>query len=168
MSDPHKDAKDELRRHLQAGREALVATLEGIGDGQAGRPVAGSATSLLGLARQMAAMEAGYLGQVFDNPYPDDLPWWDGESEPDGRSAAGDDSVDSVVALYRRVWAHCDETADVLGLGAPGRVTWWPADRAEVNLHQVLVLLVAATQHAAGQAQVARATSLGAGDSGRP
>ena len=81
MSDPHKEAKDELRRLLQVGREALVATVEGIADGQAGRVVAGSGTSLLGLARHMATMEAGYLGQVFDNPCPEEMPWWDGESQ---------------------------------------------------------------------------------------
>ncbi len=157
MSDPHKVAKDELRRYLQTGRETLLATLEGISDDQAGRPAASSGTSLLLMVRHMATMEAAYLGQVFDNPLPEDLPWWTGDTEPDGLGASVDDSLDSVVALYRRVWAHCDETADALGLGSPGRVPWWPADRAEVNLHQVLVHLVAETQRHAGQAQIARA-----------
>jgi hypothetical protein len=41
-------------------------------------------------------------------------------------------------------------------LDATGRVPWWPADRAEVTLHQILVHMIAETHRHAGHADIVR------------
>ena len=65
-------------------------------------------------------------------------------------------SREDIVDLYRRVWAHSDETIDRLGLDAIGRCPWWPAERSEVTLHRVLVHMIAETDRHAGQADIVR------------
>ncbi len=157
MSDPHAVAKDDLHRYLKAAREALLWKLEGVSEYDARRPVVRSGTNLLGLVKHVAGIEAEYLGGCFDNPFPDPLPGWSPEAGPNSDMwATADESREDIVALYQRVWEHCDETIDVLGLGSPGQVPWWPEDRAAVTLHQILVHLIAETHRHAGHADILR------------
>jgi hypothetical protein len=58
--------------------------------------------------------------------------------------------------MYRRAWAHADETIQTLSLDTPGHVPWWPTDRREVTLHQILVHVVAETNRHAGHADIVR------------
>jgi hypothetical protein len=51
---------------------------------------------------------------------------------------------------------HSDATIDALALDAPGRVPWWPDDRSEVTLHQILVRMIAETNRHAGHADIVR------------
>ena len=43
-----------------------------------------------------------------------------------------------------------------LPLDAVGRVAWWPADRAEVTLNQILIHMIAETHRHAGHADIVR------------
>lgn len=157
MTDPHTVAKADLHRYLQSAREALLWKLEGVSEYDARRPVVRSGTNLLGLVKHVAGIEAGYLGDCFENPFPDPLPGWSEDAGPNADMwATADESREQIVDLYRQVWEHCDQTVEVLGLGSPGRVPWWPEDRAEVNLHQVLVHLIAETHRHAGHADILR------------
>ncbi len=70
--------------------------------------------------------------------------------------ATPDESRQSIVGLYHRVWAHSDATIDELPLDAIGHVPWWPPERQEVTLHRVLVHTVAETQRHAGHADIVR------------
>jgi hypothetical protein len=58
--------------------------------------------------------------------------------------------------MYRQAWVHADETIRALDLGASGHVPWWPSDRSEVTLHQILVHVVAETHRHAGHADIVR------------
>lgn len=157
MSDPHAVAKSDLHRYLRSAREALVWKLDGISEYDARRPLVSSGTNLLGLVKHMAGVEADYLGLVFDNPFDGGPAGWAEDAEPNADMwATADESRDYIVELYRQVWEHCDQTIDVLGLGSPGRVPWWPEDRAEVNLHQVLLHVVAELNRHAGHADILR------------
>lgn len=70
--------------------------------------------------------------------------------------ATGDESREQIVGLYHRAWAHSDATIDTLALDATGLVLWWPEDRREVTLHQILVHMIAETHRHAGHADIVR------------
>jgi len=150
------DAKADLQRYLQAAREALLWKLDGLSDYDIRRPLTPTGTNLLGLVKHVAGVELWYFGDAFGRP-PGERPW----SEDDARNnadfwATADESGDQIVGMYRQAWAHADETIHALGLDARGHVPWWPADRREVTLHQILVHLVAETNRHAGHADIVR------------
>ena len=149
-------AKGQLRQYLQEGREALLWKLEGVSEYDARRPLVPTGTNLLGLVKHVAGTEAEYFGLVFDRPFPEPLPWMEEESETNSDMwATLDESRESVVELYRRVWAHSDATIDALALDAPGLVPWWRAP-GTVTLHRILVHMIAETHRHAGHADIVR------------
>ena len=65
--------------------------------------------NLLGLVKHVASVEAGYLGETFDRPFPEPLPWFEDDAEPNADMwASADESREQIVSFYR-------------GLGARGR-----------------------------------------------
>jgi hypothetical protein len=161
------DSKAELLRYLRSGREALLWKLDGLTEYDVRRPLVPSGTNLLGLVKHVAGVEAGYLGEVFGRPFNEPLPWLEDDAEVNADMwATADQSRESIVELYQRVWAHSDATVDALALDAVGRVPWWPDDRSEVTLHRILVHMIAETHRHAGHADLVRelidgATGLG-------
>lgn len=158
MAAPASGYKTDLHRYLRRAREAVLWKLEGLGDYDVRRPLVPTGTNLLGLVKHLAGVEAGYLGETFGRPFPEPLPWLDDlETDPEADLWAGaDERRDDVVALYRRVQSHSDETIDSLDLDAPGEVPWWPEGRRSVTLHRVLVHLLAETERHAGHADIVR------------
>ena len=147
----------DLQRYLQSGRDALVWKLDGLGEYDVRRPLVPTGTNLLGLVKHLAGVEFGYFGVTFGRPVEEDLPWWDDDAEPNADMwATPDETRDEIVALYRRAWAHTDDTIGALGLEAVGRVPWWPPERREVTLHQILVHVIAETHRHAGHADIVR------------
>jgi Protein of unknown function (DUF664) len=143
------DPKADLHRYLQAAREALLWKLAGLSEYDARRPLTPTGTNLLGLVKHLAGVEFWYFGDAFGRP--------PGESR------------DQIVGMYRRAWAHADETIAALDLDARGQVPWWPADRGDPTLHLVLVHVLAETHRHAGHADIVRelidgAAGLGADD----
>jgi len=163
------DPKADLHRYLQAAREALLWKLAGLSEYDARRPLTPTGTNLLGLVKHLAGVEFWYFGDAFGRP-PGERPW----SEDDARNnadmwATADESRDQIVGMYRRAWAHADETIAALDLDARGQVPWWPADRGDPTLHLVLVHVLAETHRHAGHADIVRelidgAAGLGADD----
>ena len=148
--------KADLHHYLQAAREALLWKLDGLSDYDVRRPLTPTGTNLLGLIKHLAGVELWYFGDAFGRP-PRERPW----SADDARNnadfwATADESRDHIVGMYRRAWAHADETIQALDLDAVGHVPWWPADRSEVTLHQILVHVVAETNRHAGHADLVR------------
>jgi uncharacterized damage-inducible protein DinB len=154
---PGDDAKADLLRSLQVAREALLWKLEGLGDYEVRRPLTPTGTNLLGIVKHVASVEAGYLGDVFGRPFPEPLPWFGEDAEPNADMwATADESREQIVGLYHRVWAHADATVAALDLDAEGDVPWWPEHRRVVTLHRILVHMVAETHRHAGQADIVR------------
>jgi uncharacterized damage-inducible protein DinB len=152
-----RDPKADLRRYLQAGREALLWKLEGLGEYDVRRPLVPTGTNLLGLVKHVASVEAGYLGDTFGRSFPEPLPWLGEEAEPNADMwATPAESGEQITALYRRVWAHSDATVEQLQLDAVGHVPWWPPERSEVTLHTVLIHMIAETHRHAGHADIVR------------
>jgi hypothetical protein len=149
------DAKADLRRYLQEGRDALLWKLDGLSEYDIRRPLVPTGTNLLGLVKHVAAVELGYFGATFGRPSADQLDW--DESDPmSDMFARPDESRDSITGLYRRAWAHSDATLDALPLDAVGHVPWWPAERNEVTLHHILARVTAETARHAGHADIVR------------
>jgi Protein of unknown function (DUF664) len=152
-----QDPKAHLTRYLQIARDALLWKLDGLGEYDIRRPLTPTATNLLGLVKHVASVEAGYLGATFDRPFEEPLPWYADDAEPNADMwATADESRDEIVGLYRRVWSHSDATIASLPLDAIGRVPWWPEDRAEVTLHQILIHMLAETHRHAGHTDIVR------------
>jgi hypothetical protein len=150
--------KDDLHRYLRTGREALLWKLDGLADYDVRRPLVPTGTNLLGLIKHLAWVEWGYFALAFDRPLPDTPEWFtsdDDEPNVDMWATAGE-SREQIVALYRRVTAHADETIASLDLDATGRVPWWSAERREPSLHLLLVHMATETHRHAGHADIVR------------
>ena len=152
------DPKEALHRYLSQGREVLLWKLDGLPEYDIRRPMTPTGTNLLGMIKHVASVEAGYFGRTFDRPFEDEpFPWFEDDAEPNADMwATADESREQIVDLYRRVWAHSDETISTLPLDATGRVPWWPEERAEVTLHHILVHMIAETHRHAGHADIVR------------
>jgi hypothetical protein len=151
------DAKEDLCRYLQRGREALLWKLDGLSEYDVRRPLVPTGTNLLGLVKHVASTEAGYLGETFGRPFPQRLPWLDDDAEVNAEMwATVDQSREDIVGLYRQVWAHSDATVAALELDAIGHVPWWPPEHSEVTLHRVLVHMISETERHAGHADIVR------------
>ena len=149
--------KADLRRYLQAAREALLWKLDGLSEYDIRRPLTPTGTNLLGLVKHLAGVELWYFGDAFGRPPSGPRPW----SEDDARNnadmwATADESRDQIAGMYRQAWAHADETIEANDLDAAGHVPWWPGDHSEVTLHQILVHVVAETHRHAGHADIVR------------
>jgi hypothetical protein len=70
--------------------------------------------------------------------------------------ATVDESREQIVGLYYRAWKHSDTTIATLTLDGIGHVPWWPEERSEVTLHQILVHMIAETHRHAGHADIVR------------
>jgi len=151
------DPKTDLHRYLQVAREALLWKLDGLSEYDVRRPMVPTGTNLLGLVKHVASVEAGYLGETFDRPFQEPLPWYEDGAEPNADMwATAEESREQIVGLYRRVWAHSDATIEALPLDAIGHVPWWPPDHGEVTLHRVLAHMIAETHRHAGHADIVR------------
>ena len=98
---------------------------------------------------------------------PEALPWDNDEAYEEGADmwATADESREWLLDLYRRSWAHGDESVRELGLDAPATVPWWPEERRETTLGYLLVHLLAETAHHAGHADIIREAIDGRGGS---
>jgi hypothetical protein len=156
------DPKAVLHEYLQSGREVMLWKLEGLSEYDMRRPLVPSATNLLGLVRHVACSETGYFGAVFGRPFPEPLSWReDGEPNSD-MWVRSDETMDSVVQFYRRVWVHSDATIDALSLDAMGEVPWWPEGNRDLSLLQALVHVMADIYRHAGHADILRELTDGA------
>jgi uncharacterized damage-inducible protein DinB len=151
------DPKADLRRYLQAAREALVWKLDGLSEYDIRRPMTPTGTNLLGLIKHVASGELGYFGETFGRPSSEPQPWLADDAEPNADMwAAPDESREQILGLYQRAWAHSDETISALALDATGRVPWWPQERNEVTLNRILAHMIAETNRHAGHADIVR------------
>lgn len=149
--------KETLLRYIQRGRDALVWKLEGASEYDIRRPMVPSGTNLLGLVKHVAAVEAGYFGDVFGRPFPEHLEWADEDAEPLADMwATADESRDEIIDLYHRVWKHADETIALTELDTRGTVPWWPEERRHPTLHDVMVHVIGENSRHAGHADILR------------
>ena len=150
--------KETLHRALKENRTGLVGKLEGLSELDRRRPMTPTGTNLLGLVKHLAGIEYGYLGDSFGRPRQEPLPWFaDGSVWDNGDMwATPEQPTEEILGLYREAWEHSDRTIVELDLDTPGRVPWWPAERAATDLGTLLVRVLVDTARHAGQADVVR------------
>jgi len=149
------DAKADLHEYLRSSRGVLLWKLDGLSEYDGRRPLTPTGTNLLGLVQHTASIESGYFGVVFGRPFPEPLPWQDGEPNGD-MWVRPDRTRDDVVATCRRIWAHADATIAELPLDAVGEVPWWPELDRALSLHRALVHVIADVERHAGHADILR------------
>jgi len=151
-----EDLRAELHRDLQEARDALVWKLDGLPEYDIRRPMVPSGTSLLGIVKHVAIVEAGYLGWTFGRPLEEVQHWWgdDVEVNADMWATAGE-TREEIVGLYRRVWINSDATLETLGMETVGHVPWWDESN-RVTLERILVYVIAETNRHAGHADILR------------
>ena len=151
------DPKADLHLYLTTARDSLISKLDGLSEYDVRRPLVPTGTNLLGLVKHVASVVVGYFGETFGRPFPEPLPWFEDDAEPNADMwATAAESRDDIVGLWQRAWAHADATIDALDLDSVGRVPWWPDDHAEVTLHTTLVHMIAETNRHAGHADIVR------------
>lgn len=152
------DHAELLLWYLQREREHLLATLDGLGEHDVRRPMTPTGTSLLGLVKHVATVEAGYLGECVGRPFPEPLAWDSEAAYDEGLDmfAAADETREQLTGLCRRVWRHSDASVRELGLRAPAHVPWWPTERRDTTLGWLLVHQLDETAHHAGHADLLR------------
>jgi uncharacterized damage-inducible protein DinB len=159
MAEPG-DEKITLHRYLQAARDALVWKLDGLTEHEVRLPRTPTGNNLLGLLKHCLNVEAGYFGPTFEREFPTPYELVPDEAlEQDSQAdwyATADETKDGLIDLARRVWAFADTTIDELPLDAPGRVPWWPPERQEVTLQQIMVHVTSDLARHAGQADIMR------------
>jgi uncharacterized damage-inducible protein DinB len=155
------DPKADLRQYLQQARDSMLWKLDGLSEYDVRRPLTPTGTNLLGLVKHLAGCEIGYFGEVFGRP-PAELPPWADEALLEAEFnadmwATAQESREYIVGWYSRAQAHADATIEALDLDAVGRVPWWPKDdRGVVNLHRIMVHMIAETHRHAGHADIVR------------
>lgn len=147
--------KEVLQRYLQTGREALLWKLDGVREFDARRPLTPTGSNLLGIVKHTASVEAGYLGDCFGRPFEQTFPWFADDAEANADMwATADETLESIVDLYHRVWRNSDATIAALDLDTAGHVPWWQTP--EVTLQQILVHVIAETLRHAGHMDILR------------
>ena len=149
------DAKATAWQYLRAQREAVLWKVEGLPERDQRMPLTPTGTNLLGVVKHLAGVEAEYFGGCLGRPWPDPMPFWADDAEPnDDMWATEDESPQQVLDLYRRVTAFADETIEPLPLDAPAHVPWWR--QPDTDLHHLLVHMAVETARHAGHADIVR------------
>jgi uncharacterized damage-inducible protein DinB len=151
------DPKADLRRYLQAARDALVWKLDGLSEYDMRRPMTPTGTNLLGLVKHVASVELGYFGETFGRRADRVLPWFEPGAEANADMwVPADESRESIIDLHHYAGQHADATIEALPPDARGEVPWWPAERRVVTLHQILAHMCVERAHHLGHADILR------------
>ena len=149
--------KQALQRYMMLAHDALLWKVEGVSEYDLRRPLVPTCTNLLGLVKHVATVEAGYLGDIFDRPFPEVFPWNADDAEDNADMwATADESSEYILDLYRRVVEHSNATIEALPLDAEASVPWWSAEANPVTLHRILLHMVTELNRHLGHADILR------------
>ncbi|WP_435200882.1 DinB family protein [Janibacter sp. GS2] len=153
------DLKTHLHHYLGLQRTALRMKFDGLTEREARLPRTPTGTNLLGLYKHAGACELGYFGETFGRPSSLRLPWdAEGVTEEDNCDmfATETETMTQVLEWTQACFAHADATIEALPLEATGSVPWWPQDRREVSLGQIIVHMALDEARHAGHADILR------------
>ena len=137
------DERTTLLALLQFQRESLVRKVAGLDEDDARRQLVPTGTTLLWLLRHLAGAELRWVADRFA-----------GEDVDIVDDVQPDDTIDSLTAAYREVWAR----VDTIVVAAPSLDTVCQDNQglSPVNLRWVLAHLLEETARHAGHADILR------------
>ncbi|MEM7275597.1 MAG: DinB family protein [Actinomycetota bacterium] len=151
------DEKAQLIEALAGLNRAVLAKLQGVGEYDLRRPLTPTGTNLLGVVKHLAAVQAGYLGDVFGRPWPEPVPSMGPDAElNDDLVATVEETSDEILDRYKRSWRHAEATVEATALDDTGTVPWWPEERRHPTLRTVLLHLTVETARHAGHLDIVR------------
>lgn len=151
------DLKAFLHRKLKAERQALLWKAEGLGERDLRLPRTVTGTNLGGLLKHCAMVEYEYFVPSFGLTSEVTIPQIDYDVDPNGDFYVADgETAAEVVDLYRRVGDAVDAAIESLEMDAAGSIAWWPEERRQVTLGQILVHVLADIARHAGHADIVR------------
>lgn len=146
-----------MLNRLQSLRRDLLSKLDGLDEYQVRRPMTPTGTNLLGLVKHVASVELGYFTEVFGRDPGRELPWFSDGAEPDDDLwVTAGETREEILGLHHHSAQISDATITELELDATGIVPWWPPERQQVTLHQILVHMLVETARHTGQADILR------------
>jgi hypothetical protein len=149
------ELKETLHGYLTSQRTAVLWKLEGLSERELRTPMTATGTNLLGVVKHLAGVEAEDFGVCLGHKWPEPMPWWDDDAEPNADMwATADETSEQLVDLYRRVQAFADDAIKELPLEAPAHVPWW--SEPETTLYRLLVHMIAETARHAGHVDIVR------------
>jgi hypothetical protein len=144
------DEKTSLQASLDRHRDAVLWKLEGLGDAELRRPMTPSGTNLLGMVKQLAAVEYGWFCQTFGRAI-EPMPFDENDDNADRRVRPDETTLD-ILAFYTRARAAADQAIAEVDLEETG--TAWFGDA--VSLRWVLIHMVEETARHAGHVDILR------------
>jgi uncharacterized damage-inducible protein DinB len=127
-------------------RMALQEKLDGVEEDAARRQLVPSETTLLGLVKHVAVVEAGWFRYCFlgeEDPYADD----------EGFELDESDDVASILALYK---TECDKSRAAIGEASPDDLAARELNGRTYNLRYILIHMIEETARHAGHADILR------------
>ncbi|GAB3929828.1 hypothetical protein GCM10011575_28050 [Microlunatus endophyticus] len=145
-----------LVRYYRESRESFLWKVDGLSERLLRMPLTPTGSNLLGILKHVAAVDVGYLGEVFDRPFSHPvLERIDADPSTD-LWATADEPADLIKDFARAAWAHTDRTVDELDLDATGRVPWWRPGNQDVTLAWMLVHVISENAQHLGQVDILR------------
>jgi uncharacterized damage-inducible protein DinB len=143
--------KASLKAALDRHREVVLWKVRGLDDEQLRRPVTPSGTTLLGLVKHLAYVEAGWFCATFGRPAEVLASIDETDPESDLRVAPGESTAD-IHAYYDRSRVAADQVIEEVGIEELG--TSWQGDA--VSLRWVLIHMVEEVARHAGHLDIVR------------
>lgn len=147
---------DLLLRHLQSSRDGFLWKLQGVSEYDARRPLTPTGSNLLGIVKHVAGVEHDYLSLCFGDQPAFPMPWNDTDEPNADMYASDEESVESIVAMYRTAWRVDDASVRSRGLDAIGNVPWWGPGGVAATMFRLLLHTVDETARHLGQVDILR------------
>lgn len=145
------DEREVLAGFLDHYRATILQICEGLSRDELIRPMVASGTSLLGMVKHLAYVEAWWFQENIADERPE-YPWTEEDMDADFRIEP-DETPEQIFEFYHRACARSREILASLSLDDPARGRGRSAD---YNVRWVVVHMIEETARHAGQADILR------------
>ena len=149
--------RETLDAFMDYQRESLILKVEGLTKEEATRRLVPSLTTLLGIVKHLANVEAWWFQEQFagrDIEYP----WTDDDPDADFRIEE-DETVESIIELYR---TKCEESRAVIAGASLDDLSQKASRGTQKSLRWIMLHMIEETSRHLGQADILRELTDGA------